>query len=129
MRIRALYLLLIAAVVYSCQRFTQGQRLYETHCATCHMDDGTGLAGLIPPLDSADFLQLNRADVPCMILHGVDTPIVVNGVEYSEIMLGVPTLNAVEISNIINYIHTSWGNDLPPTSPSEVEKYLERCAQ
>ena len=30
-----------------------GQRLYTTHCANCHMDNGQGLRQLIPPLAGA----------------------------------------------------------------------------
>lgn len=127
MRIKVFAFIAIATTWAACQPFVQGERLYIAHCATCHMEDGTGLAGLIPPLAGADYLELNRHLVPCIIAHGTSGGVVVNGVTYEEPMQAFPELTDVELSNIINYINTSWGNDLPLTSPSEVNSHLQNC--
>ena len=124
---KSVLFVLIAIVVLSCQPFTQGERLYVSNCAVCHMEDGSGLAGLIPTLVDADYLSLGRTNVPCIIKYGNEDTIIVNGVPYGEPMPAFPGLNEVEISNIINYIHTSWGNELPVTSPDEVRSALEMC--
>ncbi len=44
------------AFIYSCKEtpFQQGKILYEYYCANCHMEDGSGLEGLIPPVAGAD---------------------------------------------------------------------------
>jgi hypothetical protein len=44
-------------------------------------------------------------------------------------MPGFRNLNEVEISNLINYINTSWGNNLPETSPEEVLNALDKCPE
>jgi mono/diheme cytochrome c family protein len=55
--------------------------------------------------------------------------LVVNGTTFTEPMPGFRNLNEVEISNLINYINTSWGNNLPETSPEEVLNALDKCPE
>lgn len=120
-------ILLAAVAACSPNRFPQGERLYKYHCANCHMDDGSGLQGLIPPLAGSDFLKDNAEKVPCIIRHGLKSEIVVKGKTFRQEMAAIPDLNVYEITNIINYIHHSWGNDLGYRTVPEVETALERC--
>jgi mono/diheme cytochrome c family protein len=121
----ALAFLLLAACN---QQYPQGQRIYEAYCANCHMADGSGLGRVIPPLAGADYLSLQRQNVPCVIRYGSKGGLVVNGIAYKEPMPSARNLNEVELSNLINYINTAWNNDLPETSPVEVKAALEQCA-
>ncbi|WP_276496613.1 c-type cytochrome [Pontibacter litorisediminis] len=105
----------------------EGKRLYETHCQSCHMEDGSGLKGLIPPLAQADYLQEHRDALPCIIRHGMAGSIVVNGVEYNKEMPGVESLRADHITNLLNYIQTNFGNNNQRYTMPEVEKLLEAC--
>ena len=91
------------------------------------MDDGSGLANLIPPLSGSDYLEGARQIVPCVIYQGAEGGTVVNGVIYTEPMPAFEMLSEVDISNVINYINTSWGNSLPLTSPEEVKTALINC--
>ncbi|MDX1410131.1 MAG: cytochrome c [Saprospiraceae bacterium] len=123
----SLLLLLLASCLIACQnRYPQGENLYQAYCANCHMDDGTGLARLIPPLAGSDGLS-DITRTACVIARGAEGGTVVNGVTYSEPMPSFSNLTAVEISNIINYLHTAWGNTLPPVNPSQVETALQAC--
>ena len=124
-----LFFLLLTVAACSPNPFPQGERLYKYHCANCHMDDGNGLAGLIPPLAGSDFLKANQGEVPCIIRHGIQKEIEVNGKIFQQEMAGIPDLNLYEITNIINYIHHSWGNDLGYRTVEEVESALENCVQ
>jgi mono/diheme cytochrome c family protein len=120
--------MLLSAFFFSCQQqYPQGRRIYQTYCANCHMEDGTGLGWLIPPLDGADYLQTSRDHIPCMIRYGSKGGITVNNITFREPMPSFRNLNEVEISNLINYINTAWSNDNPETSPAEVAGMLERC--
>lgn len=107
--------------------YTQGQIMYENFCENCHMKDGSGLKGLIPPLANSDYLRNKSADIACIIKYGQQGTIVVNGKEYDGIMPPNPQLSTVEITNIINYINNSWGNDLGETSVKSIERHLEGC--
>ncbi|MCX2739786.1 c-type cytochrome [Pontibacter anaerobius] len=105
----------------------EGKRLYEQHCQSCHMEDGSGLKGLIPPLAQADYLQTHRDELPCIIRHGMDGSVVVNGVEYNKEMPGVENLREDHITNLLNYIQTNFDNNNERYTMQEVEKLLEEC--
>jgi mono/diheme cytochrome c family protein len=114
----------------SCQDnpYKQGERLYLYHCGNCHMEDGSGLEGLIPPLAQSDYLKNHPERIACIIRYGLSDTIVVNGKTYmGQQMEGIPDLNYFEITNIINYIHHAWGNGLGYKSAVEVERELENC--
>lgn len=91
------------------------------------MDDGTGLARLIPPLKGADFLEKSSLAVPCIIRNGSDGGLTINGTRYTEPMPSFTNLDETDLSNLINYINTAWGNDYPPTNPMKVQSALSEC--
>lgn len=105
----------------------EGQRLYVQHCQSCHMEDGSGLRGLIPPLAKADYLQTHRNELACLIRNGANGPMTVNGIAYNKEMPGVPSLREDEITNLLNYIQTNFGNTNERYTFPEVEVMLEKC--
>lgn len=119
----------IVSIFQNCQtdQFSEGKNLYETHCQNCHAADGVGLGALIPPLSGADFLEKNREKLPCILTKGMAGEIQVNGKVYNEAMPGVPKLNAIEVTNILNFIGNSWGNHSELWKLDEVKKALENC--
>lgn len=110
------------------QEYPQGEQIYKAYCVNCHMEDGSGLALLIPPLADADYLRLYPDSIPCIIREGRKGGLTVNGTLYHESMPSARNLNEVELSNLINYINTAWGNDNPVTHPAEVRQRLTYCA-
>ncbi len=86
------------------------------------MEDGTGLEKVIPSLVNSDYLKLNQKELPCLIRHGLEMP--------KDSMLFMPgnkKLTAFEISNIINYINTAWGNDEPVQNINAINAGLNTC--
>jgi mono/diheme cytochrome c family protein len=117
-------------ILCSCvdQPYLAGERLYRVNCANCHLDDGKGLGALIPPLAGADYLSENRALLPCILRNGLaGDSIRVNGQWYAEKMPGVHHLSEADITNILNYINTSWGNKEPIYRLDEVLESLKTC--
>ncbi len=108
-------------------RYQQGENLYRTYCANCHMEDGTGLERLIPPLAGSDWLRDHQDTLPCIIRNGMHGPIVVNGITYEGEMPSNKQLNPVLINNLINYINHAWGNDFGEADIRRTEAALERC--
>lgn len=88
--------------------YMRGQMLYVDFCVRCHLPDGTGETGLIPPLANADYLQDIQATVQS-IKYGIHGPITVNGVIYNNTMAPMGLEND-EIADVTNYILNSWGN-------------------
>src|SRR5690606_26703611 len=101
-----------------------GERLYLTHCASCHRQDGTGAEGLIPPLSNADCVVGDKCRLFCLVLNGLSEPIEVNGKVYEQEMPGYANLKDEEIADILTYIRNSFGNEANPIIPGEV--YEER---
>jgi cytochrome c553 len=100
--------------------YAEGERLYKKNCANCHMDEGEGLAGLIPPLAGADYLHTHRIDLPCILKNGTHDTLQVNGRTFAENMPAAPGLTDVDITNILNYINQSWGNNNEPFQLNEL---------
>jgi len=107
--------------------YPQGQAIYAYKCSNCHMDDGSGLVGNIPPLAQADWLEKHRDEIACVIRYGQQGEVIVNGLTYSGVMQGFPELSDTELTNLANYVLTSWGNDQPPLKPTEIPEMLSRC--
>lgn len=105
-----------------------GQRVYDSYCANCHLDDGRGLGALIPPLAKSDYLTANREKLPLIVRYGLQDTIVVNGVTYAEKMAGMPGLNEIQVTNLLNFIGQSWGNNVPPFTFDEVKRTLDEAA-
>lgn len=103
------------------------QIAYENRCASCHGVDGLGVKEMIPPLANSDWLVNNQDILACIIKHGVKGPMIVNGKEYDIEMLGQKKLQDIELTNIINYINTSWGNNIPIVKNVDVIEQLKTC--
>lgn len=126
---RFYFIALLSFLLCHCQPnpYRDGERVYKTQCANCHMDSGTGLSGLIPTLVQSDYLTLHRAQLPCILRYGLHDTITVNGKTYAEQMPANALLLDVDIANILNYVNHSWGNNNPPYSLEEVQQALEKC--
>ena len=88
--------------------YNRGRMLYDDFCMRCHLPDGTGEPGLVPPLANSDFLKDIQASVRS-IKYGLYGPITVNGIKYNSSMAPMGLENN-EIADITNYILNSWGN-------------------
>lgn len=121
------FLLLLS--IFSCKTDTyhQGKILYENFCQNCHMEDGTGLKNIIPPLANSDYLKNNQKSLVCLIRHGINDSMIVNGKLYNQAMPANLKLKEGDITNIINYINNSWGNNYGIIQYSEVIRQYENC--
>ena len=105
----------------------QGKILYETHCSSCHMEQGEGLAQLIPPISKSDWIAKNIENLACVIRYGQNEEILVNGIKYSQPMPANPKLTDVEIHNLINYIVQNFGNKTQKRSLEQIQQDLNNC--
>ncbi|WP_246289513.1 c-type cytochrome [Hymenobacter terrestris] len=109
------------------ERQNEGAQLYTAHCSSCHGDQGQGLERLIPPVAAADYIASNRAELPCIIRKGMQGDIVVNGIHYNQIMPGHEDLTDSQITNLLNFLQTNWGNTNQPYTIRETAELLGRC--
>ncbi len=108
--------------------YKQGKILYEMYCQNCHMENGEGLKGLIPPLAKSDYLVKHRSELPCIIRKGLVGNIEVNGIQYGQQqMLGIDKFTEFELNNILNYVDNNWGNTGKLWKSDEIRDYLRQC--
>lgn len=88
----------------------KGKSLYEDFCVRCHMPNGKGQEGIIPPLAKSDFLFKHMEEsIKALKFGGIDGVITVNGVKYDSRMEKMGLYDD-EIADIMNYTLNSWGN-------------------
>lgn len=123
------FLFFLFVFVFSCREspYVHGKILYENFCEQCHFENGEGLKNLIPPLVGSDYLEKQKKSLPCIIRYGMKGPVVVNGVTYNQEMTPSLKLKDSEITNVINYINSAWGNDYGYMTIVEVQEALKNC--
>ena len=88
----------------------KGKLLYQDFCVRCHMPDGKGQTGIIPPIAKSDFLFKHMEEsIKALKFGGIDGEIIVNGIKYNSKM-EMMGLYDDEIADIMNYTLNSWGN-------------------
>ena len=93
------------------ESISRGADIYNNFCASCHLSGGEGIAGNFPPLKNSDWLTEKRKETISAIKHGLRGPIEVNGVEYDNLMPDLG-LTDEEVADVLNYVHSSWGNNM-----------------
>jgi len=86
------------------QLMTQGEKVYNTVCAACHMPNGEGLPGVFPALKgSAMAIEIDQ------ITAHID--IVVNGKAGTSMQSFSKQLTMSEIAAVVTYERNAWGNN------------------
>ncbi len=100
-----------------------GEMLYVKNCASCHQANGEGLKGAFPPLKGSPVVMSDDLELYVkIIMLGYDAR------EEFAVMNAVGTDNKLspeEVTAIINYEKTSWGNNAKTVTPEEVKKIMD----
>jgi mono/diheme cytochrome c family protein len=102
-----------------------GAELYQDFCVQCHLGNGTGVAGVFPPLKDSDYLFNNIEKSIAGIKYGLRGPITVNEENYDGVMLS-QGLDDEEIADLMNYILNSWGNTYKAQITTEEVKIIQK---
>ena len=102
-----------------------GKRLYTANCAQCHQASGLGQAGVYPPLAASEWVTGSKHRLIAILHHGIAGPITVKGNLYNNNMPawgdGAPVpLKDDQISAILTYIRSEWGNNADAITTEEV---------
>ncbi len=98
----------------------RGKNIYIGYCLSCHMDQGQGIPGVYPPLAKSDYLMADKNRSIQEILYGARGEMTVNGITYNLEMTGF-AFSDEEVSDVLNYIRNSWGNEGEAVTPAEVK--------
>lgn len=89
----------------------EGRALFLFNCAPCHQPTGVGMKGVFPPLAGSDFISGNSKEtVLGTVLSGRTGKLVVNGVEYNNVMPAMSHLKDEQIAQILSFVYNSWEN-------------------
>ena len=93
------------------QQSARGATLYQTHCASCHGDDGEGEPGKYPPLVGAVAVTApDPANAVRLVLYGGVPPSTdLNPQPYSMPPFA-QQLPAEDIAAVVNYMRQRWGD-------------------
>ena len=99
----------------------RGAAVYERTCAACHLPDGSGVAGVFPPLANSDFFQQRPYEMAHIVLHGRSGELVVNGQHYNAVM-PPQDLSDDDIAAVINYVNVDMNKGKPVLTPAQVKE-------
>lgn len=95
-----------------------GATLYQSNCAACHQPSGEGLPGAFPPLKGSKIVtNENPESLIRIIIEGYDAR-----PEFATMPPLGEQLTDEEITAIINFERSHWGNDAPAVSIDVVKK-------
>ncbi|MCW7489445.1 copper-containing nitrite reductase [Leptospira meyeri] len=97
-----------------------GERVYKSVCAACHMKEGQGVVGVFPPLAKSDYLNADKTRAIQILKKGLSGPITVNGQKYNNVMPHLELSNE-EIASVLSYVYNQWGNKGIMVSEAEVK--------
>lgn len=98
----------------------RGNALYGDFCMRCHLPNGEGAKGKIPPLAGSDWFVNKRTESIQAVKFGLKGAIIVNGVIYDDVMAAAGLSNE-EVADVMNYMMNSWGNSQDEmVTPEEV---------
>ena len=98
-----------------------GESTYYTYCSTCHQKDGRGAPGRFPPLANTDWVAGDKERLVKIILKGMEGSIEIKGEAYNGVMPQHSFLSDEEISGVLTYIRSNFGNDASAVGTDEVK--------
>lgn len=100
---------------------SDGAKVYQTNCASCHQAGGQGIGGSFPPLAANAVVTGDPAAVIHIVKYGLSGKISVAGQAYNGMMPAwSQQLSNGDIATVVTYIRSAWGNKASAVSPSDV---------
>ena len=95
-----------------------GARVYLDNCAACHRPDGIGYEGVFPALAGNPIVLANDPkSLIAIVLAGSQTPRTTRTPAQFSMPSFAWRLSDRDVTDVVNFIRTSWGN-LAPTASS-----------
>ncbi|MET3665011.1 cytochrome c [Caulobacter sp. 1776] len=100
-----------AGVAVPALALADGKSLFMDNCSACHQVTGKGVKGAFPALAGSPFVQGDPKIVMTTVLNG---------------RAGMPSfkddLTDADLSAILTYVRSSWGNKASAVTPADVAK-------
>ena len=97
--------------------FERGRTIYDAYCASCHGQQGDGLASTAPPLIRSQWVLQDNERLIRLVLDGIQGPIDVDGVTYSapDVVAYMPGIRTMkysdqDIADVLTFVRNAWTN-------------------
>jgi mono/diheme cytochrome c family protein len=108
----------------SALRMERGLKLYETHCARCHGDEGRGVAGAYVALaGNPAVLEEPPANLVQVVLGGAFAPSTAGNPRPFGMPPFAVELSDEDIAAVLSYIRNAWGNQAATVQPLDVQRW------
>ena len=110
-----------AAVAQNGASASDGAKVYEQNCSSCHQASGAGLPGTFPPLAGNPVVTGDATTVIHIVKYGLSGKVAVAGTDYNGMMpaWGQQLSNA-DIAAVVTYVRSAFGNKASAVSESDV---------
>jgi cbb3-type cytochrome c oxidase subunit III len=110
-----------AAPAASAAPASDGAKVFQTQCSSCHGATGQGSPGAFPPLAGNAVVTGDAAKVIHIVKFGLSGKIEIAGQSYNGTMPNWgQSLSNADIAAAITYIRSSWGNKASAISEADV---------
>ncbi len=103
----------------------RGEAAYQQRCQICHQPGGLGVPGVFPPLAGSDYLMKERERSIKALCEGLSGKITVNGAAFDG-QMPAQALDDRAAADVLNYVGSVWGNNLPEFTAEEIAKVREK---
>jgi len=101
-----------------------GARLYDTNCAACHQQDGSGIPGVYPTMIGSPLVLGDPKQLVRWVLKGQRPAGTPTG-GYPTKMASFDWMKPKAAAQLLSYLRSSFGNAAPAIDEMTVEKALE----
>lgn len=100
---------------------SDGAKVFETNCSSCHGANGQGMPGVFPPLAKNPTVTGNPTKVIHIVKYGLNGAINVEGHPFNgQMPPWGTTLSNGDIAAVLTYVRSSWGNKAAGVSEAQV---------
>ena len=99
----------------------RGKKVYDQYCMSCHMQDGTGVPRLNPPLVKTSYVIGDKTTIIEIVLKGFDAQVEIEGEYYQNTMAPHDFLTDEQIADVATYVRNSFGNKASVVVPADVK--------
>jgi mono/diheme cytochrome c family protein len=99
----------------------RGKKVFDQYCMPCHMQDGTGVPRLNPPLVKTSYVLGDKKTIIEIVLKGFDAQVEIDGEYYQNAMAPHDFLTDEQIADVATYVRNSFGNKASVVVPSDVK--------
>lgn len=102
----------------------RGKKVYAKHCAACHRDNGSGVAGVYPPLDgNSSVTDPGGMNAIRMVLLGGFSPTTAAYPRPYSMPPFAQQLSDEDVAAVVSYIRHAWSNKASAVHPRDVSTY------